>query len=170
VKSLLVLATIAIAAAGASAGQSGSLREAAKSATFHDTVGESPLGPDITTVVASNDAGRLSFSIGIPGHPDLTEDMRIRVWLDTDVDLDTGLGPNGVRGADKFILVDRWQYGLGEVALFTCSGAVCSGGKSLPTESGASPSFSYRDGATFTVDAADLGIERLGRLQLAVEA
>jgi hypothetical protein len=38
--------------------------------------------------------------------------MRIRVWLDTDVDVTTGLGVEGVRGADYFILLDRWELGL----------------------------------------------------------
>ncbi len=165
---VILTAIAALAAAGAAAaGDSGST---AKSATFRDAVGEQ--GPDIETVVVSNDAnGGLTFRVDIPGYPSITEDLRIRVWLDTDVNANTGLGVEGVRGADYFILLDRWELGLGEVALFTCSGSTCSGGKALPTGSGTSLRFSYRGGvATFTVDSADLGVLSLERLRFSIEA
>ena len=106
---LIVLAAlVALAAAGAAAGDSGS---AAETTTFSDAVGEDFAAPDIRTVVASNDdGGLLTFRIDIPSHPELTEDLRIRVWLDTDADPETG-----VQGADRYLLVDRWELGLGEV-------------------------------------------------------
>ena len=162
-------AAFAASAAGGAAGGSGSAGGASKTTTFRDAVGEP--GPDIETVLVSNDAnGLLTFRIDIPNHPLITEDLRIRIWLDSDNDASTGLGSVGVRGADHFLLVDRWELGLGEVGFFTCSGSVCSGGKVLPTGSGTSLRFSYRDGATFTLDAVDLGIDRLERLRFSVEA
>ena len=148
---LIVLTARRTRGSGAAAGDSGS---AAETTTFGDAVGEDFAAPDIRTVVASNDdGGLLTFRIDIPSHPELTEDLRIRVWLDTDADPETGL-----RGADRYLLVDRWELGLGEVALFTCGGTSCSGGKALPTRSGPPLRFAYRDGATLTVEAADLGV------------
>ena len=132
-RGLLVLAAIAAAAAvGATAGHSESLRETPESTTFVDAVAEDPAAPDIGTVVVSNDdSGLLTFRIEIPSHPVLTEDLRIRVWLDTDANPETGL-----RGADRYLYLDRWELGLGEVGLFVCDRSTCSGGKTLPTRSG----------------------------------
>ena len=162
-----VAAVAALAAAGAAAGDSGST---AKSTTFRDAVGEP--GPDIETVLVSNDAnGLLTFRIEIPNHPLITDDLRIRVWLDSDNNSTTGLGVDGVRGADHFLLLDRWELGLGEVGFFTCSGSTCSGGKALPTDSGTSVRFSYGAGAaTFTANVADLGLESPERIRFSVEA
>ncbi len=163
------MAAFAGAAAGGAAGDSAWTSGASKTTTFRDAVGEP--GPDIETVLVSNDAnGQLTFRIDIPNHPLITDDLRIRVWLDADANASTGLGPQGVRGADYFLLLDRWELGLGEVGFFACSGSVCSGGKVLPTGSRTSLRFSYRDGATFTLDAAELGIERLERLRFSIEA
>ena len=163
------IAAFAAAAAGGAVGAPDSASGALKTTTFRDAVGEP--GPDIETVVVSNDAnGQLTFRIDIPNHPVITDDLRIRIWLDADADVSTGLGPHGVRGADYFLLLDRWELGLGEVGFFACSGSTCSGGKVLPTGSRTSLRFSYRDGATFTLDAADLGIQRLERLRFSIEA
>jgi hypothetical protein len=161
---LTAVAAIAAAAAGVTVGTSATTSAGAKAATFQDATGEDPSGPDIATVVVSNDDQRiLTFRVEIPSHPVLGEDMRIRVWLDSDANRQTGLEVEGLRGADNFLLVDRGELGLGEAALFTCSGFTCSGG--LPT----GLTFSYEGGATFTVGAADLGIERLGRIRFWVE-
>jgi len=165
-------ATLALAAAAAAAtvGQATSTGAAAGRTTFQDATGEVPAGPDIGTVAVSNDAnGYLTFRIEIPSHPNLTDDMRIRVWLDSDADANTGLEVENLRGADNFLLVDRWELGLGEVGLFTCSGSTCGGGKALPSGSRTSLRFSYRNGATFMVDAVDLGIERLQRMRFWIE-
>ncbi len=163
---LAALAALAVGAVGSTAGHSTSLRLTAESTTFSDAVGEDLAAPDIGTVVVSNDdTGLLTFRIEIPNHPLLTEDLRIRVWLDTDADSETGL-----RGADRYLLVDRWELGLGEVALFTCGSTVCSGGKALPTRSGPPLRFAYRDGATLTAEAADLGIVGPQRIVFWIEA
>ena len=162
---LIALGALAVGAAGATSGHSTSVGSAAESTTFSDAVGENLAAPDIGTVVVSNDdSGLLTFRIEIPSHPLLTEDLRIRVWLDTDADQETGL-----RGADRYLVVDRWEYGLGEAALFACDGSTCSGGKTLPTRSGQPLRFAYRDGATFTVVAADLGIRGPQRIVFWIE-
>ncbi len=129
-------------------------------------MGEDVTAPDIGTVVVSNDdSGLLTVRIEIPNHPVLTEDLRIRVWLDTDANSETGL-----RGADRYLYLDRWELGLGEVGLFICDRSACSGGKTLPTRSGPPLRFAYRDGATFTVEAADLGIVGPQRIVFWIEA
>jgi hypothetical protein len=163
---LTALAALTAVAIGATAGLSSSVGVEAKSTTFSDAVGEDPIAPDIGTVVVSNDDRELlTFRIEISSHPSLTEDLRIRVWLDTDANPKTGL-----RGADRYLLVDRWALGLGEVGLFICDGTACSGGKALPTRSGPPLRFAYRDGATFTVEAADLGIVGPQRIPFWIDA
>jgi hypothetical protein len=162
---LIALVALAAGAAGSTIGHSSSVGVAA-STTFSDAVGEDPVAPDIGTVVVTNDdSGLLTFRIDIASHPLLTEDLRIRVWLDTDADSETGQ-----RGADRYLLVDRWALGLGEVGLFLCDGTACSGGKALPTRFGPPLRFAYRDGATFTVEAADLGIQGPQRVLFWIEA
>lgn len=158
------LAVLPAAAAGAAFGDSGSPGGAATTTTFRDAVGE--LGPDIETVIVSNDAnGQLTFRIDIPNHPLITDDLLIRVWLDTDADSDSGL-----RGADRYLLLDRWGLGLGEVALFSCNRATCTGGKALPTSAGPRLRFAYASGATFTVEEADLGYFGPQRIVFWIEA
>jgi hypothetical protein len=53
-----------------------------KSVTYVDERGDNPGGPDITTIVVSNDdAGRLSFRVNTPGTQRMTQDMRVHVWF-----------------------------------------------------------------------------------------
>jgi hypothetical protein len=138
----------------------------APSATYGDARGEDPDGPDIATVVVSASSSDLRFRVSVPNRPVLTDDMRIRIWLDADDDRDTGLILEGVKtGLDHFLLVDRWELGLGKVGLFRCAGSVCSGGAEA-----AQVSFGYSDGTgTFDVDTSDLGSSRPGRLRFSVE-
>ncbi len=116
-------------------------------------------------MVSNDDSGLLTFRIEIPSHPVLTEDLRIRVWLDTDADPETGL-----RGADRYLhrrpLGARPRRGRA----LHLRGTTCSGGKTLPTRSGPPLRFAYRDGATFTVEAADLGIRGPQRIVFWIEA
>ena len=135
----------------------------ANTVTFRDGVGEDPLGPDITSVVVSADADRqLSFRVNIPNRPTLTEDMRMRIWLDADDNLSTGLTVEDKRGLDYFMLVDRWELGFGVARLFVCSGSICSGGRQI--------GFSYSNGGTFSIDSAALRIERRQRFRFGVES
>lgn len=139
-------------------------RVSANSATFEDAVGEDPAGPDITTVSVSNDdAGELTFRVALPSHPILTEDLRIRIWLDYDDDPATGL--DGLRnGLDHFLLVNPGSLGVGEAGLFVCQpnydqsgqrvGSMCSGGRESAMR--ASLRFSYDKGAVFSFDSEKL--------------
>jgi hypothetical protein len=160
---LIALGAVTVGAAGSTVGHSSSVGAAA-STTFSDAVGEDPIAPDVGTVVVTSDSGLLTLRIEIPSHPLLTDDLRIRVWLDTDADPQTGL-----QGADRYLIVDRWEYGLGEAALFAC-GTTCDGGKTLPMRAGPPLRFAYSNGATFTVLAADLGIRGPQRVVFWIEA
>ena len=58
---------------------------AANSVTFQDSTGEDPAGPDITTVVVSNDdKAALSFRVNIPNLPQLTRDILVDLFVDSD--------------------------------------------------------------------------------------
>jgi hypothetical protein len=130
----------------------------ATTAAFQDAVGENPNGVDITSVLVSNDiAGLLTFRINIPGRPAFTEDMRLRIWFDSDSNRETGLTQDDVAGRDYFILWDR-----DGVRLFRCGGSTCTNGTPQRTLGS-----SYRGGATLTVNANEI---KARRMKFAVEA
>ena len=61
------------------------------SKTYPDSVGENAAAPDITSVVVSNDNARnLTFKVNISNRPQLTSDMLIAGFFDTDENLKTG--------------------------------------------------------------------------------
>jgi hypothetical protein len=134
---------------------------------FRDGFGENRAGPDITTITVSSDGnGLLTFRVGVPTNPVLTEDMRLRIWLDADDDRTTGLAVEGLEGLDHFLLVDPWQLGFGAAGVYGCTGSTCSGGRGGPNST---LRFTYENGAaTFTIDAAGLGLRRLERLGFSV--
>jgi hypothetical protein len=133
-------------------------RAAAHKAAFQDATGENPNGVDITSVLVSNDiAGLLTFRINIPSRPAFAEDMRVRVWFDSDSDRGTGLTAPDVAGRDYFILWDR-----DGVRLYRCSGSSCT--NATPQRTLGS---SYRGGATLTINAAEI---KAKRFRFAVEA
>jgi hypothetical protein len=141
-------------------------RDAGRTTVFRDGLGENRAGPDITTVRVSSDGGGLvTFRVGVPTNPVLTEDMRLRIWLDADDDRTTGLAVEGLEGLDHFLLVDAWQLGFGAAGLYGCTGSTCSGGRRGPDST---LRFTYENGATFTIDAAELGLRRLERLGFSV--
>jgi hypothetical protein len=121
--------------------------------TFQDTRGEEPDGPDIAGVTVSNgDAGLITFRIGIPSHPVLTDDLRLRVWVDSDHNTATGIGgPASTSGWDYWILWDR-QSGLADPNLFHCSASGCI--NDVPQRT---LDFSYASGPRFTILDAELG-------------
>ena len=134
---------------------------------YRDAVGEDSKGPDITRVVVSSQDGEvLTIRVDVPTHPVLTDDMRLRIWLDADNDPSTGLAVEGLEGLDHFLLVDRWQLGPGAVGLFRCSGSVCSGGR-VETSPTTTLGFTYSSGGVFTVATAELGLPHLERLRFA---
>jgi hypothetical protein len=126
-------------------------RTSTNATTYEDGRGEEAGAPDITTVSVSNDdRGNLTFFVSVPSHPDLTRDMRVRLWF-SDGDPSTGLVPGG---ADHFVLVDGYLLGLGNAMFYDCTpDNVCS-----PADvRGAS--FTYARGASFTLPADAFGID-----------
>jgi hypothetical protein len=134
-----------------------------KRTILRDDTGELATGPDVTAVEVSSEAGVLRFRLSIPSNASLTDDLRIRVWLDADDDRSTGLDLAGKEGLDNFLLVERWQLGPGAVGLFRCDGSACTGGRRDSVD------FSYASGATFTLDPRELGVGALTRFRFAVE-
>ena len=140
-----------------------STRQTGATVTYRDAVDEDPLAPDITSIVVSAGTARqLSFRVNIPNRPTVTDDMRLTIWLDADHNLNTGLTVEDLRGVDYFVLVDRWELGLGVARLFVCEEAVCKGGPQIPS--------SYFNGGSFSVSAADLGITHRQRLRFRIQS
>ncbi len=158
---------VGLVMAGTGAGQAVADHDgvAEKQTVFRDARAESPSGPDISLVTVSSDDDELTVRVDVPTHPTLTEDMRIRIWLDADDDRSTGLAVEGREGFDHNLLVDRWELGYGAVGLFRCNGSTCSGGRADPS---GSVRFEYDRAATFSIDARELGLRRLERVALSV--
>jgi hypothetical protein len=159
----VVVLVAAVLAAAVATGASASPPET--TAVFRDTQGENLEGPDITTVTVSSDGYQLAFRIPIPTSPVVTPDMRIRIWLDADDSLETGLTfDSGTKtGMDHFIIVDPRRFPPYQAVLYgPCAGTTC-----VPY-SRDSVAFTYASGARFTVDASALGLKRIGRLRFYV--
>jgi hypothetical protein len=89
----------------AAEGASGARAELIRTRPCEDQIprreGRGPQGPDITSVVVSTgEDRRLTFMVSMPSRPTLTEDMRVRIWLDADDDRTTGLTVDGHTGLD----------------------------------------------------------------------
>jgi hypothetical protein len=132
---------------------------AAKRVRFSDATREDPQAPDITAAVVSNSdavrapASTITFRIEIRNRPTLTEDMRLAVWIDADDDRATGLAEHAaLPGADYLV---RWDRKLREGAsLLRCGESTC---RNVPAPTFR---FSYGRGATFRMQAAELGNTR----------
>jgi len=154
---VLALAIVCVAvptvAAGARLPQSTSSPQAVASntTTYTDSTGEDALGPDITTIVVSNDdAGTITFRINIPNRPQLTSDMALFMLLDTDANQATG--DTTAFGADYVL-----QLLGGEVLLFKWD-ATASDYLLAATQS--SLSYTWSGGATIRINASDLSNTR----------
>jgi hypothetical protein len=122
---------------------------AANSATFQDSTGEDPQGPDITTVTVSNDdTGMITFRVNVPNRPTLGQDMAFNIWVDTDANPATG-SPD-LAGVDYVIQVVR-----GEVALYKWDGSDFT--RRFGDPSAVTLSFSYQNGLTARISASELG-------------
>lgn len=160
-------ACLCVADVGAGRDAAGVRLAAVHTTVYRDAAGEDPKGPDITTVtVASQDGEVLTIRVDVPTLPVLTDDMRLRVWLDADNDPKTGLTVEGLEGIDHFLLVDRWELGPGAVGLFRCSATVCSGGR-IETSPTTTLGFTYSNGGVFTLATSELGLPHLERLRFA---
>jgi hypothetical protein len=119
----------------------------ANSQTFTDSTGEDPNGPDITSIVVSNDdAGLVTFKINISNRPALTADMFLSLVIDTDQQASTG-DPQA-SGADYLIELDP-----GSVNLYKWNGTDYT---TAPSQT--SVTYTYDStGATIRASAAELG-------------
>jgi len=147
---VLAIAVVVVALPAAASGAlSGPAAPAANSTTYQDSVGEDPAGPDITTIVTSNDdAGTITFRINVPNRQQLTQDLVTILEIDSDANQATGDPDNF--GAD-FIL----QYILGEAILFKWNGSdyALSATQSSLTSS-------WSSGPTFKINASALNNTR----------
>ena len=123
--------------------------QAANSMTYQDSSGENPAAPDITTLTVSNtDAGVIQFRVTIPNRAQLSQDMLLLLFVDSDANPQTG-DPTEL-GAEYVIEI----FG-GEAALFRWDGT------NFTRRAGDPPAtsliFAYQGGATVTITAAELG-------------
>jgi hypothetical protein len=159
----LVVALAAVLVALFALTPTGGASSAANRVTFNDSTGEDPQGPDITTVVASNDdRGTLTWTINVPNRPTLTGDMAFLVFINSDANAATG-DPQ-LFGSDYILQLIGPISGPAELGLFrwdgtdfTASGVVQS-----------SLVFSYANGVTIRMNVSELGNAR--RLQFLVLA
>jgi hypothetical protein len=150
---LLAIAVAVVAlptvASGALSGTSAPTLAAANSTSYQDSSGENAAAPDITTlVVSNNDAGVISFKINIPNRAQLTQDMLVLLFVDTDANPQTG-DPETL-GADYAI-----QVFAGEAAFFRWDGSDYTRRAGDPPAT--SLIFAYQGGITITISAAELG-------------
>jgi hypothetical protein len=146
---LAIAVAVVVLPAAASGALSGPAAPVANSTTYQDSVGEDTTGPDITTIVVSNDnAGTITFRINVPNRPQLTQDEVAILNIDSDANQGTGDPDNF--GSD-FIL----QYIQGEAILFKWDGAdyTLSATQSSLTSS-------WTNGPTFKINASDLNNTR----------
>ena len=132
---------------------------AANRVTFTDSTGEDPQGPDITTVVLSNDdRGTLTWVINVPNRPTLTGDMAFDILINSDSNAATG-DPQ-LFGADYDLIVIGPISGPAEAALFRWDGREFTA-QGVPQTS---LIFGHANGAmTIRLNASELGNTR--RLQ-----
>jgi hypothetical protein len=139
-------------------------RTAANRVTFEDSTGEDAQGPDITTVVLSNDdRGALTWVVNVPNRPALTGDMAFLIFINSDSNSATG-DPQ-LFGSDYILELDGPISGPAQVGLFRWDGTdfTISG---VPQTS---LIFGYANGAmTIRLNASELGNTR--RLQFLVLA
>ncbi|HXF97781.1 MAG TPA: hypothetical protein VNJ46_04120 [Gaiellaceae bacterium] len=155
------LPTIAAGALPAgTATQAAPARAAANSVTYQDSTGEDPQGPDITTIVVSNDdAGMLSFRINIPNRPQLGQDMIVDIWVDTDNNRATG---DPERAGVDYVM----QLVRGEINLYRWDGSTFS--RRFGDPSAITLSFQYQGGITVRISANELGQTKAFRFFVSV--
>jgi hypothetical protein len=147
---LVALVALPTAASGAPSAPGAPQAPAANSMTYQDSSGENAAAPDITTLTTSNtDAGVVQFRVAIPNRAQLTQDMLLLLFVDTDANGQTG-DPTSL-GADYVI-----EIFAGEAALFRWDGSDFTRRAGDPPAT--SLLFAYQNGAvTITISAAELG-------------
>jgi hypothetical protein len=138
-------------------------RTTANRVTFEDSTGEDPQGPDITTVVLSNDdRGTLTWVINIPNRPTLTGDMGFIIFINSDSN--TSTGDPQLFGSDYILQLIGPIAGPAEAALFRWDGTDFTA-LGVPQSS---LIFNYANGLTIRLNASELGNAR--RIQFLVLA
>jgi hypothetical protein len=133
-------------------------RTAANRVTFEDSTGEDAQGPDITTVVLSNDdRGTLTWVINVPNRPTLTGDMAFLIFINSDSNSATG-DPQ-LFGSDYIIELDGPIGGPAQAGLFRWDGTDFT----IQGVPQSSLIFSYANGVTIRLNVSELGNAR--RLQ-----
>jgi hypothetical protein len=151
---LLAAAGVVAVALLAAGGQAAPASGAANSVTFPDSTGEDPAAPDIASIVVSNDdRGNLVFRLNIPNRPELTGDMAILLFVDTDNNPASG-DPDWL-GADYLIEWDGPFAGSSFNGLFRWDGSDYAGPLGIPQTSLV---VAYANGvAEIRISAAELG-------------
>jgi hypothetical protein len=123
---------------------------AKNSTTYRDGRGEDKQAPDITRIRVSNtDWGLISFRIDIPNRRQLTGDMFMELWVDSDENARTG-SPS-LAGVDYVI-----QIVQGEINLYHWDGTNFT--RRMGDPSATTVAYVYKRGAaTITISAAELG-------------
>jgi hypothetical protein len=146
---LAVVALPAVAFGALPSGKASPAVAAANSTTYTDSTGEDPAAPDITTIVVSNDdAGILSLRINISNRSQLSQDMGMILFVDTDNNPATG-SPD-LAGVDYVFELIR-----NEINLFKWDGTTFT--RRFGDPSAVTLSFSYQAGITVRISAAELG-------------
>ena len=126
---------------------------AANSQTYPDSTGENPAAPDITSIVVSNnDARMLSFQVNIANRPQLTQDIVLLLWVDSDNNAQTGASVDSgdPPGTDYVIELVR-----GEISLYRWDGTGFT--RRFGDPSAVTLSYSWRNGPTVRISASELG-------------
>ena len=157
---LFALAAVAAAAlaaqtASASAPFRGASPERAlpNSATFQDSTGENPPGPDITAVtVSNNDAGTITWDIRIPNRSSVTPETLIVLYVDAD--------NNAATGDVEFVGADyAIELFVNQITLYKWDGSTYSRRGGDPPQ----VSLIFAPGSTgvrITINASELGATR----------
>jgi uncharacterized membrane protein len=146
----VVVVALPTAASGALSAPAAPAGVAANTMTYQDSSGENAAAPDITTLTVSNtDAGVVQLRVAIPNRAQLSQDMLLLLFVDSDANPQTG-DPTEL-GADYVIEI----FG-GEAALFRWDGSDFTRRAGDPPAT--SLIFAYQNGAvTVTISAAELG-------------
>jgi hypothetical protein len=146
---LAVVALPAVALGALPSGKASPAVAAANSTTYTDSTGENPDAPDITTIVVSNnDAGILSFKINISNRPQLSQDMGMNLFVDSDNKRSTG-APD-LAGVDY-----AFQLLRNEIQLYKWDGTTFT--RRFGDPSAVTLSFAYQAGFTVRISTAELG-------------
>ncbi len=146
----VALPTVALGATRQPQSAASPAAAASNTTTFTDSTGEDPQGPDITTIVVSNDdAGTITFRINVPNRPQFDVNTMLMVML-LDTDSNQATGDPQSFGADYAM-----QLLGGKIILFKWDGTTFSLAATQSTLS-----YSWSGGATVKINASDLGNTR----------